>query len=180
MHKYEHKYGTTYRVRLTKFAYEYFKQNLSSIISFWWSYGLLTKQFNVTVNGNRIEPFDPPTRFKKSFTWKKNKINCYCWITNETIPEERRHIIYCVFGKRIINEPILTPITIKEDFRNRVFCLVDVSHISDHLETDKENFKRNWHTNQTRQATQKFFIDFLIENGLIGKDLSKPETTEIF
>ena len=178
-YKYKHTYGTTYRVRLTKFAYGYLKENINNIISFWWNYALLTKQFTVIVDGKQVKPFDPPTRFKKSFIWKKNKINCFCWITKDTIPVERRHIVYSVFGKRIINEPILIPISIKGDFSNRIFCLVDVTHISNHLETDKENFKGNWQTNQTRQATQKFFIDFLKENGLVGKDLSKPETNEI-
>lgn len=110
---------------------------------------------------------------------EKNKINCFCWITKEPIPEEERHIVYSVYGKRITNEALVTPINIKEDYRSRIFCLADVSHISDHLETDKENFKGNWQTNQTRHAAQKFFIDFLKEQGLIGRDYSKPGTNEI-
>jgi len=178
--KYTHKYGTTYRVKLALSAYRYFKERLPFLIQFWWNYALLTKQFSVTVDDKPVTPYDPKTRFKKSFTWKKNKINCYCWISNETIPIERRHIVYSVFGKRIVNEPISTPVQIKGDYSNRVFCLVDVTVLADHLGTDKENFKVNWQTNQCKQATQKFFLDFLKQNGLLSEhDITKPQSNEI-
>ena len=177
--KYVHKYGTTYRVRLNKHGYNYFKERLPHIIQFWWNYALLQKQFKVTVDGKEILPFDPKERFKKSFTWKGKKINCYCWISENEIPQERRHIIYSVFGKRIHNEPISQPINLKQDYFNRVFCLVDVTHLSKHIRTDKESFDTNWEPNQTKQATQKFFVNFLIEQGLVGRDVSKTQTTEI-
>lgn len=72
-YKYKHEYGTTYRVRLSRLAYDYLKQKINKIIPFWWNYALLTKQFSVIINGVQVEPFDPPERFKKSFFWKKTK-----------------------------------------------------------------------------------------------------------
>ena len=177
--KYQHKYGTTYRVRVNQHAYRSFKENLPDIIQFWWNYALLKKQFTVTVDGIQVKPFDPVQRFQKSFTWKKNKINCYCWISRNEIPEERRHIVFAVHGKRIMNELISSPVNLKEGYFHRVFCLVDVSHIAEHIATDKESFHGNWQTNQTRQAAQKFFLEFLSEKGLLGRDISKPQTAEI-
>ena len=95
------------------------------------------------------------------------------------IPEERRHIVFAVHGKRIMNELISSPVNLKEGYFHRVFCLVDVSHIAQHIATDKESFHGNWQTNQTRQAAQKFFQEFLSEQGLLGRDISKPQTAEI-
>lgn len=178
--QYKHKYGTTYRVRLNDNGYRYMKERLEKIVQFWWNYALLRKQFTVIVDGKKIEPYDPKERFRKSFTWKKHKIDCYCWVSRIEITEERRHIVYSVHGKRIHNDPITTPIQLKEGVSNRVFCLVDVSHLAKHIRTDKESFANNWETNQTKQAAQKFFIEFLQEQGLTGKESSsKVQTTEI-
>lgn|GEM_PF-1170925 len=177
--KYQHNYGTTYRVRLDLHAYRYFKESIERIIQFWWNFALLNNQFTVFVDGKKIKPFDPEIRHEKSFTWKKHKIKCYCWISRNEIPETRRHIVYAIHGKRIMNELISQPIRLKEGNYNRVFCLVDVSHIAKHIRTDKESVAGNWETNQTRQAAQKFFVNFLTEQGLVGSDISKPQTSEI-
>ncbi len=178
--QYKHKYGTTYRVTLNDNGYRYMKEKLEQVVQFWWNYALLRKQFTVIVDGKKIEPYDPKERFRKSFTWKKHKIDCYCWVSRTEIPEERRHIVYSVHGKRIHNETISTPIQLKEGVWNRVFCLVDVSHLAKHIRTDKESFAGNWESNGTKQAAQKFFIEFLQEQGLTGKESSsKVQTTEI-
>jgi len=177
---YKHKYGTTYRVRLNEHGYRYFKERVSHIVQFWWNLALLKKQFTVIIDGKKIEPFDPKDKFKKSFTWRKKKIDCYCWVSRNEIPVQRRHIVYSVHGKRIFNETISQPIQLKEGIWNNVFCIVDVSHLAKHIRTDKESFANNWETNQTRQAAQKFFVDFLKDQGLTTKDnTSKVQTTEI-
>ena len=138
--KYQHRYGTTYRVRVNLQGYRYFKEKLERIIQFWWNFALLQKQFTVTVEGKKIGPYVPGEQFKKSFTWKKHKIDCYCWISRHEIQENRRHIVYSIHGKRIMNELISRPIRLNDNYYNRVYCLVDVSHIAKHIRTDKESF----------------------------------------
>jgi len=178
--KIKHKYGTTYRVRLDKHGYTYFKERLHHIIQLWWNFALLRKQFTVIADGKKVEPYDPKERFKKQITWKSKKINCYCWISRHEIPEQRRHIVYAVHGKRILHETISQPIQLKEGVWNRVFCLVDVSHLAKHIRTDKESFQNNSETGATKKAVQKFFIDFLKEKGLTTVDnTAKVQTTEI-
>lgn len=177
--KYNHQYGTTYRVRLNQQGYVYFKEKLVNIIQFWWNYALLDNQFTVIVDGKKVKPFDHPKRFKKSFTFKRTRINCYCWISQTVIPENKRDIVYSVFGKRIMNELISHPVAITEDYANKVFCLVDVSHLAKHIKTDKESFAGNWEVNRTKNDTQKFFVDFLSEQGLVGQDIFKPSSIEI-
>ena len=174
------KHGTTYRVRLNEHGYRYFKERLILIIQFWWNFALLKKQFTVIADGKKVEPYDPKEKFRKQLTWKGKTLNCYCWVSRNEIPEQRRHIVYAVHGKRIFNETITQPIQLKEGVWNRVFCLVDVSHLAKHIRTDKESFQNNWETNQTRQAVQKFFIDFLKDQGLTTVDnTAKVQTTEI-
>lgn len=176
---YKHKYGTTYRVRLNNYGYASFNEKLLNIIKLWWNFALLKKQFTVIFNGHIVEPFDSGKKFHKSFTWKKNKIDCYCWIADEEITDQQRHIVYTVYGKRIMNESIQQPITFRNDYFSRVFCVVDVSHLAKHIRTDKESFDANWETNQTRHAVQKFFVEFLLEQKLVLTSSSKTPTAEI-
>ena len=176
---YQHEYGTTYRVKINQHAYNYFKESLERIIQFWWNFALLNNQFTVLVNRKKIKPFDPQTRYDRSFTWKKHKINCYCWISKTEFPAKYKDIVYSIHGKRIMNEPIEKPIILKDGSYGRIFCLANVSHIAKHIRTDKESFAGNWETNQTRQAVQDFFVDFLTEQGLVRRDISKPQTSEI-
>jgi len=176
----KHKFGTSYRVRLNEHGYRYFKENLNTIIQFWWNYALLKNQFTVIVNGKNVEPYNPEKQTFKQFTWKGTKINCYCWISRNEISEQRRHIVYSVHGKRIFNEIIAQPIQLKEGVWNRVFCLVDVSHLAKYIRTDKESFQHHTIPKQTKDAVQKFFIDFLKEQGLTTADnTAKVQTTEI-
>ena len=177
--KYVHKFGTTYRVKLTKKSYLYFKKNLPSIIQFWWNFALITKQFKVTVNNIEVTPFDPDTKVIKQFIWKNNKIKCYFWIAKNKVPKEQLHMVFSVYGKRITNEVISQPLNLKSGYYERIFCLADVSHLAKHIGTDKESFHGNWETNRTKSEVQKFFIKFLTEQGLTGRDLSKPEPDEI-
>jgi len=178
---YVHKYGTTYRVRLSLDAYKYLKENIVTIVQFWWNYGLLTKQIEITVDGKPLEPFDPKgEKFRKIFTWKKYKINCICWITKQPIPEELRHIVYNVYGKRIHSDPLDITIRIKGDYSTRVFCVADVSFLAGYLTTNKERFEKNWQTNDCRHAIQKMFWSFLEENGLVtSSDASEASNPEI-
>lgn len=174
-----HEFGTTYRVRLDMDAYQYFKERLDDIIQFWWNHALLRNQFVVTVEGKHVTAHDDQNKFEKGFAWKKNKISCYCWITKERIDDSQRHIVYSVYGKRIMAEPISQPVHLKEDYFYRVCCLADVSHLAKHIGTDKESFRGNWETNQTKQAVQKFFVNFLKNKGLLGRDVTKLPPTEI-
>lgn len=178
---YEHKYGTTYRVRLSTEAYRHLKEKITGIIQFWWNYALITKQIEITVDGKSLNPFDPKgEKFRKIFTWKKNKINCICWITKQPIPEELRHVVYTVFGKRIHSDPLDITIRIKGDYSNRVFCIADVSFLSQYLTTNKERFEKNWQTNDCRHAIQKMFWGFLEENGLVtNSDATEASNPEI-
>lgn len=173
--KYTHNFGTLYRVRVTNYAYRYFKERLHGLIQFWWNYALQTKQMAVTIDGKPLSPWIPRgDKYKKTFTWKRQKIPAICFISKETIPEERQHIVYTVYGKRIYNQSLGFTIRLREDYSNRVFCIVDLSILADQLTANKENFKKSIYTNDCRHNVENNFWKFLEEMGLTTKDPTEP------
>tara|TARA_Y100000590_G_C15722895_1_gene1014126 strand:+ start:1177 stop:2706 length:1530 start_codon:yes stop_codon:yes gene_type:complete len=172
---YTHTSGTTYSARLTNNGYDYYKERLPGLIQFWWNFGLLSKQIRITINGKQLSGWEPRgDKYKKIFNFKKNTINSLCYIAKETIPEERLHIVYTVFGKRIYNQQINLA-RVKPDYAHRVFCIVDVSFLADQLISNKENFKKSPFTNECRHQLEKQFWDFLSEHGLVSTGISEPK-----
>ena len=171
---YFHSFGTTYSVRLISQAYQELKENLPGIIQFWWNYALITNQIAVSVDGKRLSPWLPlGDRFKKIFNWKKQQIPAFCFIAKDKIPEMRRHIVYTVFGKRITNKELDLAIRIKEDYSTRVFCIVDLSILADQLTSNKENFKKNLHTNDCKSKIENGFWKFLEEQKLLNVEFQQ-------
>ena len=176
--QYSHSFGTTYRVRLTNFAYKHLKKDLGGIIQFWWNYALLTKQVTITIDGKVTRPWEPEgVKFQKQIRWNKGVIKCFYWIAapGETIPEERQHIVYSVFGKRIHNSKLDVIIRIKEDYAQRIFCIADLSVLAGYLTANKEEFEVDWRPNECKSVVKKAFWDFLEKEGL----LSKSDPTQI-
>jgi len=172
--KYSHTFGTTYSVRLSSHAYRELKEKLSGIIQFWWNYALITKQITITIDGKTISPWIPRgDKFKKIFTWKKQKIPALCFISKDEIPEMRRHIVYTVFGKRIYNKQLDLAIRIKSDFTNRVFCIVDLSILADQLTSNKENFKKSIYTHDCRSKVEEGFWKFLEDQKLLNVEFQQ-------
>lgn len=172
---YTHKFGTTYSVRLTNYAYKYFKERLAKVIQYWWNYALLTKQIVVTIDGKSLSPWEPRgDKFKVVFPFKKEKFSALCFIAKEIIPDDSLHVIYTVFGKRIYHKPI-SLVKVKPDYANRVFCIVDVSKLADQLIANKEGFKKNFYTNDCRHHLENAFFKFLEKYGLTTNDLMEPK-----
>ena len=172
---YSHKNGTTYSVRLTNYAYKYFKERLGQVIQYWWNYALLTKQIIVTVDGKSLDAWTPRgDKYRASFKFKKENFSAFCFIAKELIPEERLHIVYTVFGKRIYAQQInLTKI--KPDYASRVFCIVDLSKLADQLTSSKEKFKKSIYTNDCRHHVEKGFWEFLEKHGITTSNLIEPK-----
>ncbi|MBM3910584.1 MAG: sensor histidine kinase [Thaumarchaeota archaeon] len=172
--KINHKYGTSYIVRLSLKAYQSLKEKITPILQFWFNYAIMSKQIDLTVDRTKVKAWEPGgDRFQKTIIWKKQKINCYFWISKEEIPEDQRHITYSVFGKRIKNESVDYAYQIKGDKNNKVFCLADVSVLAKWLNSNKEDFQRNSPTGNLRSAIKAEFYRFLDEHGLLQKTINK-------
>ena len=172
---YVHRFGTTYSARLTNNGYNYYKERLSGLIQFWWNYALLSRQIKVTINGRDLSGWEPKgDKFKKNFKYKKYTIPTFCYISKEIIPQERLHMVFTVFGKRIYNHQINLA-RIKPDFAQRVFSIVDLSLLADQLTSNKENFKKSIYTNDCRHQVEKQFWNFLSEHGLTSSGITEPK-----
>jgi|APSaa5957512535_1039671.scaffolds.fasta_scaffold14093_3 hypothetical protein len=165
-----HKYGTSYRVKVSARGFEWLKNNIDDKLQFWFNYALLSKTLELTVNGKIVKPWQPPgEKIFKKISHKKQVIPCYIWISEKDIPEDERHIVYSVFGKRIKNESVDWANQIKGENSQRVSCMADVSILAQQLVANKENFKKSIYTNSIRSIVKKAFFDELESRGLIFK-----------
>jgi len=176
---YSHKFGTTYSVRVTNYAYKYFKDKLYGLIQYWWNHALMTKQIVVTIDGKSVLPWIPKgDTYKVEFPYKKEKFSARCFVSKETIPDDSLHVIYTVFGKRIYHKQI-SLVNVKPDYANRVFCIVDVSKLADRLTTNKEGFKKSIYANDLRHNIESGFFKFLEKKGLTTNDLMEPKKQQL-
>lgn len=160
--------GTVYKVKLTDDGYNYLVNEIIRILQFWFNYAIIAGSLKLTVDGIKVEPWQPKGKIeKKILTFKNQKITCYFCISDDDIPEERRHIVYTVYGKRIKNEAADFAYEIVGDKSNKVFAIVDASILAKHLNSNKEDFMKNFQTNKVRALIKKGFYEFLKSEGLI-------------
>jgi len=165
-----HKYGTSYRVKVSAKGFDWLKKNIQKKLQFWFNYALISKTLELKVNGKPATPWEPSgDKIFKKISHKKQVIPCYIWISKEDIPEDERHIVFSVYGKRIKNESVDWAYQIKGENNNRVFCMADVSILAQQLVANKENFKKSFYTNTIRSLVKKAFYDELNKKGLIFK-----------
>lgn len=176
--KINHSYGTSYKVKIIKQSYDFLEKNIITILQFWFNYAITSQTLSLIVNGKPVHPWEPKgDKFKKTIKFKNQKIPCYFWICKEEIPEEGRHLVYSVFGKRIRADMVDFSYQIKGDMNNKVFCMADVSAMAEYLTSNKEDFMKNYFTNGVRGAIKKTFYEFLAENNLLNKQLGTQEQT---
>lgn len=175
-----HKYGTSYRVKVSLTGFEWLKNNIHEKLQFWFNFALLSKTLELTVNGEIVKPWQPTgEKIFKKISHKKQIIPCYIWISEEDIPEDKRHIVYSVFGKRIKNESVDWANQIKGDASQRISCMADVSVLAQQLVANKENFKKSVYTNSIRSIVKKAFFDELESRGFIFKHENMSSKTNV-
>lgn len=172
--------GTIYKVRLTTNGFEYIKKEIVKILQFWFNHAIISGTLQLYVDGKVIKPWQPKGTFEKKIViFKKEKIPCYFWITDEDIPESQRHIVYSVYGKRIRNELVDFSYQIKGDLYKKIFCIADVSILAKHLNSNKEDFMKNYFVNGIKGKIKSEFYNFLQSKGLIISTKEKGLSTNI-
>ena len=168
--KLDHKYGTSYKVKVSPDGYNWLQGNISEKLRFWFNDALLSKKLELYVNGKSIVPWQPEGE-KISVKIKAGSVHipCHIWICKEDTPEDMRHIVYSVFGKRIKNESVDWANLIKGNNSKKIFCMADVSILASHLVANKENFKKNTYTNKIRGQINKRLFGELEKRKLIFK-----------
>jgi len=166
--------GTEYQVMVTNSAFDNIRKDVTRNLQFWFNYALISGSLVVYVDGKKVKPWIPKGKDKKITLYHKGeKISCRFWISEEEIPEERRHIVYSVHGKRIKNETGDFIIGISPDKANKVFGIVDVTLLTKDLTTSKEDFYKNKRTFTVRTKIKEAFKNFLIDEGLLSNEIPK-------
>jgi len=174
--------GTEYQVKLTDSGFDYLQKEIINILKFWFNYALISDTLVVYIDGKKVKPWIPSGKHAKTLLYYKGeKITCHFWISDEEIPEERRHVVYAVHGKRIKNESGDFVFGLPADKLNKVFGIADVSLLTKDLTTSKEDFDKNKRTFSVRTKVKEAFRKFLQDEGLLvtemPKDISALATT---
>lgn len=173
--------GTIYKVKLTKNGFETLKEKIIENLQFWFNQAMISGDLQLYVDGKSVKPWTPKkgTFEKKVIVYKNEKIPCYFWITAEDIPETLRHIVYSVYGKRIRNELVDFSYQIKGELYDKVFCIADVSVLASHLNSNKEDFMKNYFVNGVKGKIKSEFYQFLQSKGLIVNPKEKGLSTNV-
>jgi hypothetical protein len=174
--------GTWYQVRITEKEYYYFRNNLEKVLQHWFTYAMMQDSPKIYVNGGMPKPFHLGKPVKRLINYKQKQITChfYCDCSQSELPDENRHIVYTVFGKRIFNEHLEFEHHIVDDQRNRIFGIVDVSVLAKYLLGNKEEFQKHHEVNNVKQKIEKAFYDFLIDIGFIKDSRQQALKADIF
>jgi hypothetical protein len=96
------------------------------------------------------------------------------------LPDEDRHIVHTVFGKRIFNERLEFEHQIVDDQRDKVFGIVDVSVLAKYLLGNTEEFQNDQKGNHVKLKIKKVCNDFLIDTGFIKDSQQQAPKANIF
>jgi hypothetical protein len=166
--------GTLYQVKLSEDGFIFLRRDIERILRFWFNYAILSKMVTFHIDGKVVleERSDGLTK-KKNIMHRGQTIECIFTVSKNKIPEEQRHIVYTVFGKRIKNEFVDFAYQIQGDNSSRVCCLADVSILATELNSNKEDFDKTPLTNAVRTKIRQAFFEFLKLEGLI-RDSNEP------
>lgn len=174
--------GTWYQVRITEKEYYYFRNNLEKVLQHWFIYAMMQDSPKIYVNGEMLKPFRLGKHVKRLINYKQKQITCHFYYDcgQSELPDENRHIVYSVFGKRVFNERLEFEHQIADDQRNKVFGIVDVSVLAKYLLGNKEEFQKNHEVNNVKQKIEKAFYDFLTDKGFIKDSQQQAQKADIF
>jgi hypothetical protein len=171
--------GTWYQVKLTEDEYYYFCNNLPKILQKWFSHAMMLDSLKVYINHEMVEPIPLGKSVKKIIYHKQKPITCYFYYENE-VEEENKHLVYTVFGKRIMTETFEFAHRVIEERRNKVFGVVDVRLLSKYLAINKEEFKKDPEVNAVKTKVRKEFYDFLKNKGFIKDSQQEAYKADLF
>jgi hypothetical protein len=169
--------GTIYKVRLDPERFIPLRNDIEGVLQRWFSYAMMNG-LRIDVDGKHITASKLKGRtISRTVQYKGSKIPCDFILSDEDIPEDDRHIVYTVFGKRIKSEPFEFSYQITENRSRRVCCIADVSVLAEFLTANKEEFDKEGFY-PARAKIKQAFYKFLKDEGLI-KEQEQLESANI-
>ena len=135
-------HGTLYNVKLRAKDYKKLDAKIRDIIRDQFNPAMLNG-LKVTINGDRLEPWDPPYTERVEDTVEANRLRFPVVLTvcRDAVPPKYRHAQYQVWGKTVTTKKLDWAPDIKERYRDRIHCIVGAESCSKYLKLDKGSFK---------------------------------------
>lgn len=177
--------GTLYRVNLCKNDYKKLKHKLSNIILNMFNPSMMSG-LTITINGEKLEPWNPPYVFenKDEIKFKKMSFPITLKIMKEDIPPKHRHIQYHLYGKNITVKKPEWISDVIDPYKNRVYASVDAKACAKHLKINKNSFKSGPQIAEMYKRVEKHIYETLTNNNYIEKHINiiqkNPKTAKYF
>ena len=134
--------GTLYDVKLREKDYEKLCTRIRDIILDQFNPAMLAG-LRVTVNGRRLEPWDPSheARVEGTIKVRRSEVPVTLTVCRDEVPPKYRHVQYQVWGKTVTTKRLDWYTDIEERYRNHIHCMVGAESCSKYLKLDKGSFK---------------------------------------
>lgn len=179
-------HGTLYSVKLREQDFKALEDDIDCMVRGAFNQALL-RGLTVTINGERLKPWNPPHEFRTAGVAKAKtvKFPVTLTVTKEDIPKAYRHTQYHVWGKTVTTKKLDWANEISEPYRNRVHVWVDAEKCSKHLKLNKGSFKSGQRpVIDMYRAVDKWVAEKLREHGYVkretGQVQSSPKLSKFF
>lgn len=160
--------GTSYTVKLSSQHYDNLVENIWNYVVFWFNYAILNGK-GIFIDGTKVKPWKPTIASEISDVKAIKKINFpfTFWITKDDVPEERRHIEFVVFGKRIKIEKVDWLYEVDDQYRNKFCGMINANAMAHLLTANKEEFKKSYYTNTVKSELLRELHKWLKDNNIL-------------
>ena len=145
MHKFTRP-GTFYEVILSQKDHYYIKNELDRILIDTFNHAMLDG-LKITINNNKIKPWNPPATEKRSGTvYLRNiKLRYHFYLLKDDFPQHWKNLNYQIMGKTISKKRIEFINELKAEYHQKIYVSVDALPLKSYLKTDKSSFSRGFH-----------------------------------
>ena len=163
--------GTSYSVKLREKDYKVLQSKLQDIILDVFNPAMLNG-LAITINGNKLKPWDPPRVFRTHGVVKSKNLAFPTTLSlmREDVPAKYRHVQYEVWGKNVTTKKPDWIADVSEPYKNRVYAIVDAKKCSKHLKINKNSFKSGQGTvADMYKNVERWLHEMLRKEGYIEK-----------
>ena len=144
MHKFTRP-GTFYKVILSQDDHYYIKNELDRILVDTFNHAMLDG-LKITINNNKIKPWDPPATEKQTGTvsHRRIKLRYHFYLLKDDFPGHWKNLNYQIMGKTISKRRLEFINELKAEYHQKIYVSVDALPLKSYLKTDKSSFSRGF------------------------------------
>ena len=145
MHKFTRP-GTFYEVILSQKDHYYIKNELDRILIDTFNHAMLDG-LKITINNNKIKPWNPPATEKQTGTVSHRgiKLSYHFYLLKDDFPGRWKNLNYQIMGKTISKKKLEFINELKAEYHQKIYVSVDALPLKSYLKTDKSSFSRGFY-----------------------------------